>query len=69
VLLKNKMILSRFYLKQHMSTWPLIVLSYFHGYKKKNEIFADYWDKSNVATLGPVYSPSSKFIWPVVAMI
>jgi hypothetical protein len=47
----------------------LIVLSYFHGYKKKNEIFADYWDKSNVATLGPVYSPSSKFIWPVVAMI
>jgi hypothetical protein len=29
----------------------------------------EYWDKSNVATLGPVYSPSSKFIWPVGAMI
>jgi hypothetical protein len=25
----------------------LIVLSYFHEYNK-NEIFADYWDKSNV---------------------
>jgi hypothetical protein len=35
-------------------------MKYLHGIHRKF---------LNVAHLGPVYTPSSKFIWPVVAMI